>query len=121
MCLKTDQFEETAEKVILLQYFIKRFGKAIKKINDKIINAINYEKKTSEKKDTFYYRITKFDKEGWANAKKAKPIPFDMVTIETASGKRCPAWWNESLWEGLRLRKNDKILRWKRRVYVHVA
>lgn len=78
-------------------------------------------KTTAEKANTFRYLVTHFNKEGWAEAKASKPIPFDLVTVETETGKKIAAWWNEFSWEGLRLKKSDEVLRWKRRKYEHIT
>lgn len=76
---------------------------------------------TIEKVNTFRYLISKFNKEGWANVDKHLPIPFDLVTVQTSNGKTFAAWWNKTVWEGLRLKPTDKIIRWKRRKYEHCA
>lgn len=77
--------------------------------------------KTAEKANTFVYKVTKFDENGWADAQSASPIPLDLVTIETHSGKTMAAWWNYSAWEGRHLKKSDTVLRWKRRRYEHIT
>lgn len=77
--------------------------------------------KTREKVNSFRYLVTKFNEEGWADSDKASPVPFDLVTVETATGKQIPAWWNKSAWEDFRLKDSDKVIRWKRRLYEHIA
>lgn len=78
-------------------------------------------KRTVEKANTFRYILTKFDKNGWADAEKHLPIPFDLVTVLTDTQKKIAAWWNEINWEGFRLKKCDKVLKWKRRIYEHIS
>lgn len=78
-------------------------------------------KKTREKVNSFRYLVTKFNDEGWAESAKACPVPFDLVTVETKTGKRLPAWWAENAWEGYRLKNSDEVLRWKRRLYEHIT
>lgn len=75
---------------------------------------------TMEKENTFKYLVTLFDKDGWANAITHKPIPFDLVTVQTNTGKKVAAWWDKFKWQGLRLRQIDEILSWKRRIYEHI-
>lgn len=75
---------------------------------------------TTEKENTFKYLVTLFDKDGWANAITHKPIPFDLVTVQTNTGKKVAAWWDKFKWQGLRLRQVDEILTWKRRIYEHI-
>jgi len=78
-------------------------------------------KNTTEKANIFFYRVTKFDKDGWADAKTALPIPFDLVIVETNSGKKIVAWWNETSWKGLRLDDKETILRWRKRAYERLS
>ena len=79
----------------------------------------NDHKKTAEKINTFVYKVTKFDVNGWADAKTASPIPYDLVTVETNKGKKIVAWWNEIAWKGLKLDDYETVLRWKRKRYEH--
>lgn len=82
---------------------------------------------TVEKSNTFRYVLAKFNKEGWANASKHKPIPFDLVTVLTDENKEKSAWWVEVLhkdkkiktgyWEGIKIKPSDKVIKWKRRLY----
>jgi len=78
-------------------------------------------KQTQEKVNSFRYLLTRFNKEGWADASKSLPIPFDLVTVWTNTDKKVAAWWNKTKWEGLRLRDQDKVLFWKRRRYEHFS
>lgn len=75
---------------------------------------------TEEKENSFKYIVTLFDKDGWADAITHKPIPFDLVTVQTNTGKKVAGWWNKFKWEGIRLRPIDQILIWKRRTYEHI-
>jgi len=77
--------------------------------------------KTAEKANRFRYLVTKFNEKGWVEAKAANPIPFDLVTVETDTGKKVAAWWNKSYWKGLHLKKEDTVLRWKRRRYERIT
>jgi len=77
--------------------------------------------KTAEKSNSLRYLLTKFDKQGWAAAERALPIPFDLVTVLTNTNKKIPAWWNKCIWEGLHLKKEDKVIKWKRRLYEHLT
>jgi len=72
---------------------------------------------TAEKVNSFRYLVTKFDANGWADATTALPIPFDLVTLLTDRNKEIGGWWALSHWEGLRLRPQDIVLKWKRRRY----
>ena len=74
----------------------------------------------AEKTNSFVYNSTVFNEDGWADAKKYRPIPFDLVTIQTETGKNFIGWWNTLCWQGLRLRKQDHIKFWKRRMYEQI-
>ncbi len=76
---------------------------------------------TQEKINTFRYLITKFNESGWADAEKSLPIPFDLVTVLTDTHKQMAAWWNKNEWEGVRLKKTDKVMKWRRRIYEHIT
>lgn len=74
-----------------------------------------------EKTNSLRYLITEFDQNGWADATKFRPIPFDLVTVETHSGKKLCGWWTLVRWDGLYLKSSDSVLKWKRRRYDHIA
>lgn len=71
----------------------------------------------AEKTNSFRYLITKFNEEGWADAKKNAPIPYDLVLVKTDTDKKITAWWNEQSWDGFRLKDKDNVLEWKRLKY----
>lgn len=50
----------------------------------------------------------------WVPASGKKPEDFDLVLVATSKGKECPAWWSGTRWEGLRLRKDDVVMAYKR-------
>lgn len=76
---------------------------------------------TTEKVNTFRYLWANFDSEGWCDTKISYPIPFDLVTVQTSTGKKVAGWWNKSDWKGLRLKKADEVIKWKRRKYEHIS
>lgn len=73
--------------------------------------------RTAEKANRFRYIVTKFDEEGWADAERSLPIPFDLITLLTSTDKKIVGWWDGGAWDGYRLRPKDKIVKWKRRRY----
>lgn len=77
--------------------------------------------KTKEKANSFRYLVSKFNKEGWADASKSSPIPFDLVTICTNRNKEISGWWTGHKWEGARLKNKEIVLFWKRRRYEHLT
>lgn len=58
-----------------------------------------------------YYNVPS-DK-GWVDCRYFMPVNYDLVSVRTALCKECSAWWAETKWSGLRLRKGDKIKQWK--------
>jgi len=49
----------------------------------------------------------------WQSPDRFRPLPFDLVEIET-SKKIVTGWWTGNTWMGLRLRKEDKIISWRK-------
>lgn len=68
-----------------------------------------------ERSNTNYYVVTEFGKDGWADAEKYKPIPYDLITLFTHKGKKKSGWWAEFFWEGYRLMPDDKIVKWRKK------
>lgn len=63
-------------------------------------------------KDGFNYSNVKFDPGGWAEEKRFRPFPYDLVKIKTTDHFRT-GWWNGNNWDGLRLKPDEKVLYWK--------
>ncbi|NJL54187.1 hypothetical protein HC928_02725 [bacterium] len=67
----------------------------------------------------FSYAKVPKDEEGFADASLYHPLPFDVVDMDVVKkdGKRvfCGGWWTGNKWFSLRLRKGDKVLKWKKR------
>jgi len=74
----------------------------------------------AEKINTFLYKTTVFNKEGWADASKYLPIAFDLVTLKTSTDRKIAGWWNNHEWDGLYLKKEDQVVKWKRIKYEHI-
>jgi hypothetical protein len=52
---------------------------------------------------------------GWVEVLKFLPIPFDLMYLRVKDkGRTVSGWWNGQNWEGLRLKKEEKVLKWKR-------
>lgn len=78
------------------------------------------QKQVQEKINSFRYTLSRFNEEGWADANKYLPIPFDLVTVWTDTDKKIAAWWDENIWTGFRLTQKDRVLFWQRRKYEHL-
>lgn len=74
-------------------------------------------RRTAEKANSFRYQVTKFDKEGWADAEASLPIPFDLITLLTSTDRKIVGWWDGGDWAGYRLTPKHKVVKWKRRRY----
>lgn len=59
------------------------------------------------------YLNVKKDFNGWVNANEYFPLPFDLVFLDIGI-KVINGWFTGYIWEGLRLRPQDKVIRWKR-------
>ncbi len=61
------------------------------------------------------YSDIQYDGERWANASEFLPYDFDMVYLNVqGSKKNKPGWINGEKWDGLNIKPEDTILRWKR-------
>lgn len=55
------------------------------------------------------------DESGWVVDPQYFPIPYDLMHVWLDNKRKAiSAWHNGKTWEGLRLRPNDKISKWKR-------
>lgn len=64
-------------------------------------------------KINYRYSDIDFDEKGWVSVKDALPLDFDLVTISSGE-KTMRGWWTGSDWYAIRLRKGDKIIKWRR-------
>lgn len=53
---------------------------------------------------------------GWVNASKALPIPFDLMFLQI-NGRYLTkfGWWTGQEWMGLNFRPTETIIKWKRK------
>lgn len=49
----------------------------------------------------------------WQDPKTFHPLPFDLVKVQTSEGIKS-GWWTGNKWMGLRLRRGDKVISWKK-------
>lgn len=49
----------------------------------------------------------------WQDPCTYRPMPFDLVEIQTPRGIKS-GWWTGNKWMGVRLRKEDTIISWKK-------
>jgi len=53
-----------------------------------------------------------FDKEGWADAEKYKPIEYDLVELKDKQGKKQNGWWTGYHWD-YGIKKINTITHWR--------
>ena len=68
--------------------------------------------------------MTEYQKKSWYNPKPKKikwydlnekmPVAHDLVIVQSDSGKEVSAWWTLQNWEGIRLKKDDTVVKWCR-------
>ena len=62
------------------------------------------------------YRKTKkgiqFDQEGYADAQKYKPMPYELVEAIDLKGKKKCCWWAQCEWDGINLSCTE-FVKWK--------
>jgi hypothetical protein len=62
----------------------------------------------------YVYKDVAYDIDGWADSEKYLPEDFDLVLMKLARGKTVPGWIGGTTWYGLRFKKDDAVLFWKR-------
>jgi hypothetical protein len=65
-------------------------------------------------RDNISYLDVSYDNDGWADAKKYLPCDFDLVLLKRKDGRILKGWSVSNSWDGLRLKKTDEIVQWKR-------
>lgn len=70
--------------------------------------------------NTHNERICKYsdipkDPNGWVLDSDYKPIPFDLMYLRLRGHtKTKTGWWSGRIWTGLRLKRSEKVVCWKR-------
>lgn len=54
-----------------------------------------------------------FDKEGWAEFPKFKPVPFELVSFQEKNGISKNGWWTGQEWDFLYKKHNPNVIKWK--------
>lgn len=70
---------------------------------------------TVKKISQFFYKYSDAQANylGWIDPAFWLPYPYDLCQLQT-SNKKMNGWWTGHQWEALRLKKDDKIMFWKR-------
>lgn len=70
---------------------------------------------TQKKEQIFTYKDVQYNEEGWVDAAKYLPGDCDMMYLDVLDKEIIPGWIHGIQWQGLRLRKNDVVVNWKRK------
>ena len=69
---------------------------------------------------TYNERLCKYsdiptDPHGWVLDPTYKPIPFDLMYLRIEGIPTAKSgWWTGRIWKGLRLKRREKVIHWKR-------
>jgi hypothetical protein len=74
----------------------------------------------SRKPIYFTYKDIEYDIDGWADCKRFLPEDFDLVLMRLKREKTINGWISGLAWNGLRLKPDDEVLFWKRRLELSV-
>lgn len=59
------------------------------------------------------YSDVKFDQYGWTSVNDYMPMAFDLVYMRLNNGKMITGWQHDGIWEGLGLKEEDSVTKWK--------
>lgn len=63
------------------------------------------------------YRDVQFTKR-WADSSRFLPKDYDLCDLKLSNGKIISGWHNKTEWDGLRLKINDTVQRWKLQIII---
>ena len=63
----------------------------------------------------FTYKDVLYDDDGWADATKFLPGDFDLVNIKLEDNTFLSAWYTGVGWDGLVIKRDNKVKAWKRK------
>lgn len=66
-------------------------------------------------KGKYTYKDVSFDANGWADVERFLPITFDLCLLKSKD-RIFTGWFNGMTWDGLRMKPNDVVLYWKRKL-----
>jgi hypothetical protein len=83
----------------------------------KHVTIKNPKLRRSYKRKIFYgYQDIPYDIDGWADGKKYLPEDFDLVYMRLKREKTIVGWINDTCWNGWRLKSDDEVVSWKRKL-----
>lgn len=71
-------------------------------------------KEEIKKSPRYSYYDVQFNEDGWADAQLYLPADYDLLTLIVRGRGKVSGWSVGHFWDGGNLRKQDKVLFWKR-------
>lgn len=65
------------------------------------------------------YKSVPTDSSGWVDAAIYFPVPFDVCDLVVKSLSKRTGWWTGSGWYGCHLKRNEKVLKWRKKEGVY--
>lgn len=62
------------------------------------------------------YLDVEYDQNGWADPSKFLPADCDLMCLKLQNGKQVNGWLVGDRWEGLKKKKTDRVVAWRREV-----
>lgn len=56
---------------------------------------------------------------GWIDSSKYLPKDFDLLDLQTENGKIKMGWRSGNIWDGMKIKENEKILFWRKRKEIY--
>jgi hypothetical protein len=79
------------------------------------VGKIKIKKKPPCTNHIYYnYKDVTYDSDGWADCRFYLPEEFDLCDLKTKQGKFLRGWHTGQTWDGLHLKRTDRIEYWKR-------
>jgi hypothetical protein len=66
-------------------------------------------------KRKFSYRDIQSESDGWVDASRYLPADYDLMSLKIKGKDILCGWSVGAKWDGLKIKKSDKILFWKKK------
>lgn len=84
-----------------------------KEVFEKYQRWKNYPPPYEVGRDGLSYKQIPKKEEDWVEASTFRPLPFDLVKIQTGEDSKM-GWWTGVNWDGYRIKGNESIRYWKK-------
>lgn len=85
------------------------------------VTKIDKNKKENKIEIVYSYKDVNYDINGWADSTKFLPEDFDLVLMKIDGKKTIYGWAIGNSWSGLKYKKGEKVLYWKRKPEERIA